>query len=54
MKVCTRDDAAPLSASAAREMSRSLARASEQTVLSLMIAAIALVYVRTVYRRVTL
>ena len=42
MNVCTRDDAAPLSASAAREMSRSLARASEHTVLSLMAAAMAL------------
>ena len=41
MKVCTRDDAAPLRASAAREMSRSLARASEHTVLSLITAAIA-------------
>mmetsp|Transcript_75038 Transcript_75038/g.176152 ORF Transcript_75038/g.176152 Transcript_75038/m.176152 type:complete len:292 (-) Transcript_75038:376-1251(-) len=41
MKVWMRDRAAPARASAAREMSRSLARASEQTVLSLTAAAIA-------------
>ena len=41
MKVWMRAERAPFSASAAREMSRSLARASEHTVLSLMAAAIA-------------
>ena len=42
MKVWMRARAAPLSASAARAMSRSLARASEHTVASLMASAIAL------------
>ena len=42
MKVCTRAELAPRSASAARAMSRSLARASEQTVESLMTSAMAL------------
>ena len=39
MKVWMRDDAAPFSASAAREMSRSLARASEHTMESRMWSA---------------
>ena len=42
MKVWMRDRAAPFSASAARLMSRSLARASEHTVESLMWSAMAL------------
>src|SRR5690242_18532326 len=42
MNVCTRPDFAPLSASPARRMSVSLARASAHTVLSLIAPAIAL------------